>query len=80
VIYTCNSTCLYVCHAAACVALLCIHEDCIIVCADITVLLSMRLQVQFREYAQVGKGRDVGMQQIYKFEAKLAQVTIYHII
>eukprot|EP00953_Heterococcus_sp_UTEX-ZZ885_P000789 949-Heterococcus_DN1.PRE.1 len=30
-------------------------------------------QVQFREYAQVGKGRDVGMQQIYKFEAKLAQ-------
>eukprot|EP00611_Tribonema_gayanum_P022138 TRINITY_DN4392_c0_g1_i1.p1 TRINITY_DN4392_c0_g1~~TRINITY_DN4392_c0_g1_i1.p1 ORF type:complete len:2193 (+),score=1022.20 TRINITY_DN4392_c0_g1_i1:563-6580(+) len=30
-------------------------------------------QVVFREYAQVGKGRDVGMQQIYKFEAKLAQ-------
>ena len=30
--------------------------------------------MQFKEYAQVGKGRDVGMQQIYKFEAKLAQV------
>eukprot|EP00611_Tribonema_gayanum_P022145 TRINITY_DN4392_c0_g1_i8.p1 TRINITY_DN4392_c0_g1~~TRINITY_DN4392_c0_g1_i8.p1 ORF type:complete len:2019 (+),score=952.03 TRINITY_DN4392_c0_g1_i8:563-6058(+) len=30
-------------------------------------------QVVFCEYAQVGKGRDVGMQQIYKFEAKLAQ-------
>lgn len=30
-------------------------------------------QVQFCEYIQVGKGRDVGMQQIYKFEAKLAQ-------
>mmetsp|Transcript_33873 Transcript_33873/g.103973 ORF Transcript_33873/g.103973 Transcript_33873/m.103973 type:complete len:586 (-) Transcript_33873:79-1836(-) len=26
-----------------------------------------------KEYAQVGKGRDVGMQQIYKFEAKLSQ-------
>ncbi len=30
-------------------------------------------QVEFKEYVQVGKGRDVGMQQIYKFEAKLAQ-------
>lgn len=30
-------------------------------------------EVQFKEYKQVGKGRDVGMQQIYKFEAKLAQ-------
>lgn len=30
-------------------------------------------QVHFSEYAQVGKGRDVGMQQIYKFEAKLSQ-------
>ncbi len=30
-------------------------------------------QVEFKEYIQVGKGRDVGMQQIYKFEAKLAQ-------
>ncbi|CAM9094798.1 unnamed protein product [Ascophyllum nodosum] len=30
-------------------------------------------KVSFREYVQVGKGRDVGMQQIYKFEAKLAQ-------
>ncbi len=30
-------------------------------------------QVDFKEYLQVGKGRDVGMQQIYKFEAKLAQ-------
>ena len=29
--------------------------------------------VGFKEYAQVGKGRDVGMQQIYKFEAKLSQ-------
>jgi callose synthase len=29
--------------------------------------------VKFREYMQVGKGRDVGMQQIYKFEAKLSQ-------
>jgi len=29
--------------------------------------------VDFKEYAQVGKGRDVGLQQIYKFEAKLAQ-------
>ena len=29
--------------------------------------------VGFKEYAQVGKGRDVGLQQIYKFEAKLAQ-------
>lgn len=29
--------------------------------------------VTMREYAQVGKGRDVGMQQIYKFEAKLSQ-------
>ncbi len=30
-------------------------------------------QVEFKEYLQVGKGRDIGMQQIYKFEAKLAQ-------
>ncbi|CAM9242110.1 unnamed protein product, partial [Phaeothamnion confervicola] len=30
-------------------------------------------QVTFKEYCQVGKGRDVGMQQIYKFEAKLSQ-------
>ena len=30
-------------------------------------------QVAFKEYCQVGKGRDVGMQQIYKFEAKLSQ-------
>mmetsp|Transcript_15122 Transcript_15122/g.33800 ORF Transcript_15122/g.33800 Transcript_15122/m.33800 type:complete len:1076 (+) Transcript_15122:3108-6335(+) len=29
--------------------------------------------VGFREYIQVGKGRDVGMSQIYKFEAKLSQ-------
>ena len=29
--------------------------------------------VSFKEYAQVGKGRDVGLQQTYKFEAKLAQ-------
>jgi len=28
--------------------------------------------VPYAEYVQVGKGRDVGMQQIYKFEAKLA--------
>jgi len=30
-------------------------------------------QVGFKEYLQVGKGRDVGMSQIYKFEAKLSQ-------
>ncbi|CAN0308959.1 unnamed protein product, partial [Ectocarpus fasciculatus] len=30
-------------------------------------------QIFFKEYVQVGKGRDVGMQQIYKFEAKLSQ-------
>jgi len=30
-------------------------------------------QVAFKEYIQVGKGRDVGMSQIYKFEAKLSQ-------
>ena len=30
-------------------------------------------QVAFKEYVQVGKGRDVGMSQIYKFEAKLSQ-------
>ena len=30
-------------------------------------------RVVFAEYMQVGKGRDVGMQQIYKFEAKLSQ-------
>jgi len=30
-------------------------------------------QVAFKEYMQVGKGRDVGMTQIYKFEAKLSQ-------
>lgn len=30
-------------------------------------------QVAFKEYLQVGKGRDVGMSQIYKFEAKLSQ-------
>jgi callose synthase len=29
--------------------------------------------VGFKEYMQVGKGRDVGLQQTYKFEAKLAQ-------
>ncbi|KAJ8612338.1 hypothetical protein CTAYLR_008360 [Chrysophaeum taylorii] len=29
--------------------------------------------VVMKEYVQVGKGRDVGMQQIYKFEAKLSQ-------
>ena len=29
--------------------------------------------VGFKEYVQVGKGRDVGMNQIYKFEAKLSQ-------
>lgn len=29
--------------------------------------------IGFREYVQVGKGRDVGLQQTYKFEAKLAQ-------
>lgn len=29
--------------------------------------------VNFVEYAQVGKGRDVGLQQTYKFEAKLSQ-------
>ncbi|TDH64861.1 hypothetical protein CCR75_001558 [Bremia lactucae] len=29
--------------------------------------------VVFPEYTKCGKGRDVGMQQIYKFEAKLAQ-------
>jgi callose synthase len=29
--------------------------------------------VGFKEYLQVGKGRDVGMSQIYKFEAKLSQ-------
>lgn len=29
--------------------------------------------VAFVEYAQVGKGRDVGLQQTYKFEAKLSQ-------
>ena len=28
--------------------------------------------IPYVEYVQVGKGRDVGMQQIYKFEAKLA--------
>jgi len=28
--------------------------------------------IPYAEYVQVGKGRDVGMQQIYKFEAKLA--------
>ena len=29
--------------------------------------------VQFSEYIQVGKGRDMGLQQTYKFEAKLSQ-------
>ena len=29
--------------------------------------------VNFKEYVQVGKGRDVGLQQTYKFEAKLSQ-------
>ena len=29
--------------------------------------------IVFREYIQCGKGRDVGLQQLYKFEAKLAQ-------
>lgn len=29
--------------------------------------------IKFIEYVQVGKGRDVGLQQTYKFEAKLAQ-------
>lgn len=30
-------------------------------------------RVAYAEYVQVGKGRDVGMHQIYKFEAKLSQ-------
>ncbi|CAE7582975.1 CALS5, partial [Symbiodinium microadriaticum] len=30
-------------------------------------------RVAFKEYVQVGKGRDVGLQQTYKFEAKLSQ-------
>jgi len=30
-------------------------------------------QVAFKEYLQVDKGRDVGMSQIYMFEAKLSQ-------
>jgi len=30
-------------------------------------------RVAYAEYLQVGKGRDVGMHQIYKFEAKLSQ-------
>ena len=30
-------------------------------------------EVGFREYVHVGKGRDVGLQQTYKFEAKLSQ-------
>jgi callose synthase len=30
-------------------------------------------RVEFREYVQAGKGRDVGLQQTYKFEAKLSQ-------
>jgi callose synthase len=29
--------------------------------------------VGFKEYVQIGKGRDVGMSQIYQFEAKLSQ-------
>ena len=29
--------------------------------------------VVFKEYLQIGKGRDVGMSQIYQFEAKLSQ-------
>lgn len=29
--------------------------------------------IGFKEYVQVGKGRDVGLQQTYKFEAKLSQ-------
>lgn len=29
--------------------------------------------VNFKEYVHVGKGRDVGLQQTYKFEAKLSQ-------
>ena len=29
--------------------------------------------INFKEYVQVGKGRDVGLQQTYKFEAKLSQ-------
>ena len=29
--------------------------------------------VDYKEYVQVGKGRDVGLQQTYKFEAKLSQ-------
>jgi callose synthase len=29
--------------------------------------------ITMHEYIQVGKGRDVGLQQLYKFEAKLAQ-------
>ena len=29
--------------------------------------------VGFKEYVQVGKGRDTGLQQTYKFEAKLSQ-------
>lgn len=30
-------------------------------------------KIDFREYVHVGKGRDVGLQQTYKFEAKLSQ-------
>src|SRR5690606_17030582 len=30
-------------------------------------------EVGFVEYLQVGKGRDVGLQQLFKFEAKLSQ-------
>ncbi len=30
-------------------------------------------RIAYREFLQVGKGRDVGLQQTYKFEAKLAQ-------
>jgi callose synthase len=36
--------------------------------------------VSFKEYLQVGKGRDVGMSQIYKFEAKLSQGAAEQII
>ena len=36
--------------------------------------------VGFKEYAQVGKGRDVGLQQTYKFEAKLAQGKSMYIV
>jgi callose synthase len=33
--------------------------------------------VNFKEYLQVGKGRDVGLQQTFKFEAKLSRENDY---